>query len=186
MTTNFGQDMELPPEMRAIAEKNVAQARQAFETLFSSAREAVGDTEGRFEQVRAGMRDLRQKTLGLVEANVAASFDFLHRLVAAKSPQEMMTIQADFLKSQMQAMAAQAQSLGADARALGESTVKGLDENARTLASRIQALGATAAENVQAAAKDMQSMGETAVREMQAGAEKLAQNVEKSMDPKNS
>ncbi len=183
MTTKFGPEMELPPEMRAIAEKNVAQARQAFETLFSNAREAVGDTEGRFEQVHSGMRDLRQKTLGIVESNVSASFDFLHKLVAAKNPQEMMSLQAEFLTTQMQAMAEQAKSLGADARSLGETTVKSLDQHARALAERVQALGATAAQNAQAAAEDMKTMGETAMREMKTGADKMAQNADKTFDP---
>lgn len=182
MTNKFGPELELPPEMRALAEKNVAQARQAFETLFSSAREAVGDTEGRFEDVRAGMRDLRQKTLGLVESNVAASFDFLHKLVSAKSPQEMMGIQAEFLQNQLQAMAQQAQTLTADARSLGETTVKSLDQHARALAERVQALSATAAQNAQAAAADMKNMGESALRGMQANAEKMVNEADKTFN----
>ncbi|MEP9351167.1 phasin family protein [Xanthobacter sp. KR7-225] len=163
--TKIGPDLELPAEMRAIAEKNVAQARQAFETLFKSARDAVGDGEGRFEEMRTSMKDLRQKTIGLMEANVAASFDFLHKLVTAKSPQEMMSLQAEFLSSQMQAVAEQAKSLGAEAKALGESTVRTLDEHARALAERVKTLSATAAQNAQAAAQDLKVMGETAMRD---------------------
>lgn len=171
MTTKFGPDLELPAEMRAIAEKNVAQARQAFETLFSSARDAVGDSEGRFEEMRSSMKDLRQKTIGLMEANMAASFDFLHKLVAAKSPQEMMSLQAEFLQTQMQAVAEQAKSLGADAKALGETTVRSLDEHARALADRVRTLTTAAAQNVQEAAQDLKSMGETAMRDAKTGAE---------------
>jgi phasin len=163
--TKIGPDLELPAEMRAVAEKNVAQARQAFETLFKSARDAVGDGEGRLEEMRTSMKDLRQKTIGLMEANVAASFDFLHKLVAAKSPQEMMSLQAEFLSSQMQAVAEQAKSLGAEAKALGETTVRTLDEHARALAERVKALSASAAQNAQEAAQDLKSMGETAMRD---------------------
>ena len=169
--TKIGPDLELPAEMRAVAEKNVAQARQAFETLFKSARDAVGDGEGRLEEMRTSMKDLRQKTIGLMEANVAASFDFLHKLVAAKSPQEMMSLQAEFLSSQMQAVAEQAKSLGAEAKALGESTVRTLDEHGRALAERVKTLSATAAQNAQAAAQDLKVMGETAMREAKSAAE---------------
>lgn len=171
MTTKFSPDLELPAEMRAIAEKNVAQARQAFETLFSSARDAVGDSEGRLEEVRSSMKDLRQKTIGLMEANMAASFDFLHKLVSARSPQEMMSLQAEFLSSQMQAVAQQAQSLGQDAKALGESTVRTMDEHARALAERVRTLTTAAAQNAQEAAQDLKTMGESAMNAAKTSAE---------------
>ena len=171
MTTKFGPDLELPAEMRAIAEKNVAQARQAFETLFDSARDAVGEGEGRLEEVRTSMKDLRLKTIGLMESNVAASFDFLHKLVAAKSPQEMMSLQAEFLSSQMQAVAEQAKSLGAEAKAMGESTVRSLDEHARALAERVRTLSTAAAQNAQDAAQDLKAMGESAMNAAKSTAE---------------
>lgn len=157
MTAKFGPDLELPPELRALAEKNVAQARQAFDTLFDTARTAVGESEGRLEEVRTGVKELRQKTLGLVEANVSASFDFLGRLVQAKSPQEVFTLQAEFLKKQVEAVAAQAAAIGSDARSLGESTARTLDEHARALAERVQALGAAAAQQAKTVTDEFQA-----------------------------
>lgn len=183
MTTKFGPDLELPAELRAIAEKNVAQARQAFETLFSNAREAVGDTEGRIEEVRTGISDLRQKAIGLMEANVEASFDFLHKLVSAKSPQELLTVQAEFLTSQLKSVAEQAKTFGADAKALGESTVRTLDEHARTLAERLKTLTAAAAQSAQSAAQDLKNVGETAVRDAQATATHAAATATQATDP---
>jgi len=171
MSTKFGPDLEMPPELRAIAEKNVAQARQAFDTLFDTARTAVGDSEGRIEEVRSGMKDLRQKTLGLVEANMTASFDFLQKLVKVRSPQEMMALQAEFVTQQMQALSSQAAVLGSDARNLGESTVRTLDEHARALAERVQALGAAATQHAQAAAEDFKTAGNA-----------MAQNVQKATE----
>lgn len=186
MTTKFSPDLELPAEMRAIAEKNVAQARQAFETLFQNARETVGDTEGHLEDVRSGMKDLRQKVIGVMEANVEASFDFLHRLVAAKSPQEMVSLQAEFLSNQMKSVAEQAKTFGADAKALGESTARTLDEHARALADRLKTLAATAAQGAQTAAQDFKSVSETAVRDAKTTAEHAASNVAAATDPNQS
>jgi len=171
MSAKFGSDLEMPPELRAIAEKNVAQARQAFDTLFDTARTAVGESEGRIEEVRSGMKDLRQKTLGLVEANMAASFDFLQKLVKVRSPQEMMALQAEFVTQQMQAISSQAAVLGSDARNLGESTVRTLDEHARALAERVQALGAAATQHAQSAAEDFKTAGNA-----------MAQNVQKATE----
>lgn len=170
MTTKFGPDLELPAEMRAIAEKNVAQARQAFETLFQNARETVGESEGHIEEVRANIKDFRQKAIGLMEANVEASFDFLHKLVAAKSPQEMMSLQAEFLTNQLKSVSEQAKTFGEDAKVLGESAVRTMDEHARTLAERLKTLAASAAQSAQSVAQDFNSVGETAARDAQAAA----------------
>lgn len=183
MTTKFGPDLELPAEMRAIAEKNVAQARQAFETLFKNTRDAVGSSEGSFEDVRAGVKDLRQKALGLMETNVEASFDFLHKLVAAKSPQEMLSLQAEFLSSQLQTAAAQAKTLGSDAKALGETTARSLDEHARALAERVKSLTAAAAESAKTAAEDLKTLGESAVRDAKTGADHVSSSTEQMLDP---
>lgn len=183
MTNKFGPDLELPAELRAIAEKNVAQARQAFDTLFDTARSAVGESEERMKEVHSGMKELRQKTLGLVEANVNASFDFLNKLVQAKSPQEVLSLQAAFVKDQVQAVASQAAALGSDARTLGESTVRSLDEHARALSERVQALGAAATAHAKSVAEDMQSAGATAAKNMQNAAEKAAEAAPKPYDP---
>jgi len=166
MTTKFGPDMELPAEMRAIAEKNVTQARQAFETLFSNARQAMGEGEGALDEVRSGVRDLRTTAIGLMQANVEASFEFLNKLAAAKSPQDMVALQAQFLSDQMKVMAEQAQTLGGEAKTLGETAARNFSEHAKTLAERVQTLSAATAQSAQEAAQDLKAMGEAAVREV--------------------
>ncbi|MFG1479276.1 TIGR01841 family phasin [Xanthobacter sp. V4C-4] len=168
--TKFGPNLELPSEVRAIAEKNVAQAREAFETLFKNTREAVGDNEGHLEEVRAGVTDLRQKALGLVEANVEAGFDFLQKLVSAKTPQEALTLQAEFLSSQVQKVADQAKELSSDAKSLGETTARALDERAKALAERVRELSAAAAQSAQSAAADLRSVSESVINEAKAKA----------------
>lgn len=184
--TKLGPDLELPAEVRAIAEKNVAQARQAFETLFENARETVGKTEDQLEEVRSGILDLRGKAISLLEANVEASFDFLTRLAAAKSPQELVTLQAQFLSDQLKTVAEQAQSLGADAKSLSEVTARSLGEHARTLADRVKTLSAAAAQSAQSAAQDLKTLGESAAREVKASAEQAVNAVQQSVDPNRS
>jgi len=175
--TKFSPNLELPPEVRAVAEKNVAQAREAFETLFKSTREAVGDGEGRFEEVRTGANDLRQKALGLMEANVEAGFAFMQKLVSAKSAQEVLSLQAEFLSNQVQKVAEQAKELGTDAKALGETTARSLDAHARALAERVKDLSAAAAKSAQSAAQDLKTVGESVLNDAKAKAEK-------ALDPK--
>ncbi len=179
MTTKFSPNLELPEEVRAVAEKNVAQARQAFETLFKNALDAVDEGEGRLEEVRSGVLELRQKALSQMEANVDASFAFLNKLVTARTPQEMLSLQAEFLSSQMQKAAEQAKVLGADVKSLGETTAKSLDQHARALADRVKTLSAAAAESAQSAAQDLKTVGESVIREAKT-------NAEKALDPNKS
>ncbi|WP_127089507.1 phasin family protein [Aquabacter cavernae] len=171
MSSKFGPDLELPAELRVIAEKNVAQARQAFDTLFDSARSAVGDSEERIKEVQSGIKELRAKTIGLVEANVNASFDFLNKLVQARSPQEVLSLQAAFVTEQVQAVAAQAATFGADARTLGESTIRSLDEHARALADRLQTLTTAATAHAKSVAEDLQTAGAATAKTAQSAFE---------------
>src|SRR6266480_848679 len=45
---------EIPPEMRAFAEKSVEQARQAFDGFISAAQQAMSAFEGQAETARKG------------------------------------------------------------------------------------------------------------------------------------
>lgn len=168
--TKFAPNLELPAEVRAVAEKNVAQAREAFETLFKNTRDVVGDSEGKIAEVRTGVNDLRHKAIGLMEANVEAGFDFMQKLVSAKTPQEILGLQAEFLSSQVQKVAEQTKALGADAKVLGEATVRNLDEQARALAERVRELSAAAAKSAQLAAQDLKTVGESVINEAKAKA----------------
>lgn len=183
MTTKFDADLELPAEMRAIAEKNVTQARQAFETLFKSARETVGESEGTLDEVRSGVRDLRTKAVSLMQANVEASFDFLNKLASAKSTQDMVALQAQFLTEQMKVMAEQAQSLGTEAKALTDATARNFSDHAKTLADRVTSLSSAAAKGAQAVAQDLKAMGEAAGRDVKTGAEQVSNIAGQGNDP---
>ena len=104
---------EIPPEMRAFAEKSVEQARQAFDGFISAAHQAVSTFEGQAETARKGAKDVTEKAMTFAERNIASSFELAQQLVRAKDAQEVMSLQADYIKRQMQALAEQAKELGA-------------------------------------------------------------------------
>jgi phasin len=113
MTDRF----EIPPEMRAFAEKSVEQAKQAFDGFISAAHNAVNAFEGQAESARKGTKDVTEKAMTFASQNIASSFEFAQRLVRAKDVQDVLKLQADFIKNQMQVYTEQA-------RELGESTSK--------------------------------------------------------------
>ncbi len=108
---------EIPPDMRVFAEKSVEQAKQAFDGFVTAASHAVSTLEGQTETARQGAKDVAEKAMSFAQKNVAGSFEFMQKLVQAKDFQEVLRLQADYVKTQMQVLAEQAKELG-------ESTTK--------------------------------------------------------------
>jgi phasin len=90
---------DVPPEMRAFADT----------------------IEGQAQTARQGAKDVTEKAMTFAEQNVASSFEFAQQVVRAKDVQDVMKLQADYIKRQMQAFSEQAKELG-------ESTTKAAKE----------------------------------------------------------
>jgi phasin len=103
---------EIPPEMRKFAEQSVTQARQAFDGFMAAANSAVSDMEGRANMARAGAKDVSEKALTFAQRNIAATFEHAQKLVRAKDAEEIVRLQAEYVKAQAQALNEQAKELG--------------------------------------------------------------------------
>jgi phasin len=116
---------DIPPEMRDFVQKTFDQAREAFDGLITAAHRTVDTLEGQAASTRKGAEDVRQKVMSFAEHNVATSFDFAQKLVRANDVQELMKLQADYLKAQMETFAQQAKELAeAATKAAAEATPK--------------------------------------------------------------
>jgi phasin len=124
MTMAATDRFEIPPEMRAFAEKSVEQAKQAFDGFISAAHNAVTAFEGHAESARKGAKHVTEKAMDFAEQNVAASFEFAQKLLRAKDVQEVMKLQAEFIRTQMQVLAEQAKELGESAGKASSETAK--------------------------------------------------------------
>jgi phasin len=103
---------EIPPEMRDFAEKSVDQARKAFDGFMDAAYRAAGTLDGGSGPATSGALEMGRKAMGYAEQNVASALDFAGRLVNARSPDEILALQAEFLKRQIEAFGEQAKDLG--------------------------------------------------------------------------
>src|SRR5262245_55437199 len=112
MTMAATDRFEVPPEMRAFAEKSVEQARQAFDGFISAAHQAVNAFEGQTESARKGAKDVTEKALTFAEQSVASAFELAQQLLRAKDAQEVMRLQADYFRHQMQVLSEQARAIG--------------------------------------------------------------------------
>src|SRR5437763_15621628 len=91
--------------MCAIAEQNLDQSKAAFDGLLAMARSAT--------------RGLDRQTCAICEHSIAAAeqtlenaFDFAHKVVRIKEPQELIQLQSDFVSRQSQVLGDQAKSSG--------------------------------------------------------------------------
>jgi phasin len=110
-TWNF----DVPTQMRQFAEQSVEQARKAVDGFLTAAQKTAVTMENQASTAQSGAKDMRDKVMTLAEQNINNSFEFAQKLVRAKDIQEVMALQQEFLKSQMQAMQSQAKDIGAAA-----------------------------------------------------------------------
>ena len=105
-------NFEIPAEMRQMAEQSVEQAKKAFDGFIAAAQQAVSNFEGQAAATQTGAKDVGKRAMAFAEQNVASSFEFAQKLARAKDIEEIMRLQAEFVKTQMQTLSDQAKELG--------------------------------------------------------------------------
>ena len=110
-TWNF----DVPTQMRQFAEQSVEQAKKAVDGFLTAAQKTATTLETQANAAQTGVKDVREKVMSFAEENINNSFEFAQKLVRAKDIQEVMALQQEFLKHQMQQMQSQAKDLGASA-----------------------------------------------------------------------
>jgi phasin len=108
---NDASNFDIPAPVRQMAEKSVEQTKQAYDRLLEAARQAQGMFADSTSAMGMGSKEIQEKTMQYAEANVQASFDLAERLVKAKDLQEVMEIQTQFARQQMEAYTQQAQDI---------------------------------------------------------------------------
>jgi phasin len=102
----------IPPEMRAMAEQSVEQAKSAFNSFLAAAHEAMATFEGHAKVAQAGAKGVGDKAMSYAERNVAATFEFAQKLMRANDIQDFVRLQTEFVQSQVEALTEQAKELG--------------------------------------------------------------------------
>src|SRR5947199_6409582 len=85
--------LEVPAELRELAEKTIDQAEKAFGMFFDAASKSMTSVPG------AGS-EISKQALSFTEQNMKAAFEHARKLVHATDLQEAMRIQSEFLRSQ--------------------------------------------------------------------------------------
>ena len=103
---------DIPNQRRRAANDSIEQARKAIDQVMDATHKAVAKAEGSAMSMREGTADVQRQAMGFVEENIAASFDFAEKLVRARSVEEIVALQQDFVSRHMRSAAEQGKSLG--------------------------------------------------------------------------
>ena len=85
--------LEVPAELRDLAEKTIDQAEKAFGMFFDAAGKSMTSMPGPGTEIS-------KQALSFTEQNMKAAFEHARKLVHATDLQEAMRIQSEFLRSQ--------------------------------------------------------------------------------------
>ena len=98
---------------RAALEKGVAESRAAFVKAKVSADDAVNALEQSFAAAKDGVIAINAKAFEALRANAEANFEFMKASFAVKSLSDLVALQSEFTRKQVDAVTGQAKDIGA-------------------------------------------------------------------------
>lgn len=104
--------IEIPEQVRQIAERNVEQARTAYNQVMDMARQVQNMVSKSSGAMAESAADIQARSLRFAEQNMEAGFQFASELARARDLKEYLEIQSRHAQRQMQTYASQAQELG--------------------------------------------------------------------------
>lgn len=112
---------EIPAEMRDFAEKSVEQARKAFESFLDAAYKASNALESQSNTAQDNVRAVAGAAVNFAEQNMSANFAYAQQLVRASSVEEVLKIQTEFAKTQIETLTKQVKEMGVVAGRRGDA-----------------------------------------------------------------
>jgi phasin len=121
--------MEVPAAFREIAEKGVAQAKQNYEKMKSTAEDATEVLEETYATASKGCSDYGLKLVETAKANSNAAFGLFGELLTAKSYSEVVELYTAYVRAQFDTVSAQAKELADHAQKVATETVAPVKES---------------------------------------------------------
>jgi phasin len=104
---------EIQQSFRSALEKGVVESRAAFAKAKTTADETASAFEVSFAAAKDGALAINAKAFEALRANADANFDFLKAVCAAKSLSDLITLQTEFARKQVETMTSQTKDFGA-------------------------------------------------------------------------
>ena len=103
---------QMSQQVRDVAERSLTEAKRALDEYMEAAKRAAASIEGSVQAAQATASDVNRKAITFAEANVDAAFDFAERLIRCKDPKEILSLQQEFARAQMEQFNRQMRELG--------------------------------------------------------------------------
>jgi len=110
---HLGFDTTVPEGVRALAEKAVAETRQAYERSLDAFDASLTTFERSFDAAGQGAAAFNRKIVDIARRNVDASFDLAATLAGAKNLVDIVELQSAFWRKQFAVLTAQAEEVHA-------------------------------------------------------------------------
>jgi len=129
-------NIEVPPAFREFAEKGLAQWKDHFEKMKSSAEEANDMFEGTYNACSKGCSGYSLKMVENTRANCTATLDFMGELLGAKSFSEAVELSSRYMRRQFDVMSAQARDLVETAQKVATETAEPMRDGISNVAKK--------------------------------------------------
>jgi phasin len=116
--------MEVPAAFRELAEKGVAQTKDAYEKMKAAAEEGTEMLETCYSTASKGSTEYGLKVIEITRTNTNAAFDYFESLFAVKSPSELVELSTAHARSQFEALTAQSKELATLAQKVATDTAE--------------------------------------------------------------
>ena len=110
---HLGLDAAVPEGVRALAEKSVAQTRQAYDRSLDAYDASLTTFERSFDAAGQGAAAFSRKIVDIARRNGSASFDLAASLASAKNLADIVELQSAFWRKQFGVLTAQAEEVHA-------------------------------------------------------------------------
>ena len=119
---------EIQQSFRSALEKGVVESRAAFTKAKTAADETASAFEVSFAAAKDGAFAINTKAFEALRVNADANFDFLKAVFAVKSLPDLITLQTDFVRKQVETMTGQSKDFGALAQKAMAGAVEPIKE----------------------------------------------------------
>ena len=128
---HLGLDTAIPESVRALAEKTVAQTREAYDRSKDAFDASVTTFERSFDAAGQGATAFNRKIVDIARRNVDTSFDLAKSLAGSKNLSEMVELQAAYWQKLLGALTSQAEEVRALSTKMAAAAVEPLKEQVK-------------------------------------------------------
>jgi phasin len=121
---------EIQQSLRSALEKGVVESRAVFTKAKIAADETASALEVSFTAAKDGALAINAKAFEALRANADASFDFLNAVFAVRSLPDLIALQTEFARKQVETITNQTKDFGALAQKAVADAVEPLKEQA--------------------------------------------------------